>query len=228
MQRITVLFAFLFCTQLVFSQVWFEAGGKAMYGLTGFYNENLVNANNYNYQLNTAFSYGGVFSMNFGEKHGVNLEGLLATHQQSFELLENGSATRLGVEWQATDFYLMYRFYTESGAFFELGPKLTSVRKVEQSEGQERMRADDNYEDSYYSGALGFGGFLAGTEFFTVKLGVRLEYGLSDFISDQGQKDGYPAPGSSLDPYTPSHPFRAAIALGINFRLGGIAKSMWS
>ena len=131
MKKITFLSFFLLFTQLIYSQVWFEAGVKGMYGLTGFYNENIINANDHNYQLNTAFSYGGIFALNFGENHGVNIEGLFATHQQSFEFLDSGNTTRIGVEWKATDFYLMYRYYTEGGAFFELGPKLTSVGSVE-------------------------------------------------------------------------------------------------
>ena len=68
--------------------------------------------------------------------------------------------------------------------------------------------------------------FLQERSFFTIKLGIRLEYAISDFVSDQGQKDGYPTYYTDFEPYTPSHPFRASIALGINFGLGGIAKSV--
>lgn len=225
MRKITiVLFALLLYGNLS-GQVWLELGGKAGFGLTGFFNDNLVNDAQHNFELNTAFSYGGVLGLNFGENHGLNLEALSITNQQNFEFLESGDQTRIGVEWKAIDVFLMYRFYSEGGAFFELGPKYTSVRSAEQSEGMRRFRVDDLYETEYFSAAAGFGGFLAGSEVFTVKLNLRFEYALQDFVSQQGVDEGYPAYYTSFDAYAESRPFRASLGIEINFGLGGIAQS---
>lgn len=220
----TLLFALTLFSNLG-AQVWLELGGKAAFGLTGFFNDNLDNDAQHNFELNTAFSYGGILGLNFGENHGLNLEALSITNQQTYEFLEIGDQTRIGVEWKAIDVYLMYRFYSQSGAFFELGPKYTSVRSTEQAEGMKRFRVDDLYQTEYFSAAAGFGGFLAGSEVFTLKLNIRFEYALQDFVSAQGIAEGYPAYYKTFESYTESRPFRASIGIEINFGLGSIAQS---
>lgn len=225
MRKITcILFALMMFSTLK-AQVWLELGGKAGFGLTGFLNDNLINDARHNYELNTAFSFGGVLGLNFGEYHGLNLEALSITNQQNFEFLDLGDKTRMGVEWKAIDVFLMYRFYAQGGAFFELGPKYTSVRSVEQSEGMVRFRVDDLYETEYFSAAAGFGGFIAGSEVFTVKLNLRFEYALQDFVSQQGVDEGYPAYYQPFESYSESRPFRASVGIEINFGLGGVAQS---
>lgn len=225
MRKITTLLFVLMMFSVSHAQVWLELGGKAGFGLTGFFNDNLINDAQHNFELNTAFSFGGVLGLNFGDFHGVNLEALSITNQQSFEFLDLGDRTRIGVEWKAIDVFLMYRFYSQGGAFFELGPKYTSVRSVEQAEGMKRFRVDDLYETEYFSAAAGFGGFLAGSDVFTLKLNIRFEYALQDFVSAQGVNEGYPAYYQPFDAYTETRPFRASIGIEINFGLGGIAQS---
>ena len=226
MRKITiVLIVFLMFSEITSGQVWLELGGKAGFGLTGFFNKNLVDDPQHNFELNTAFSAGGILGLNFGDYHGINLEAISITNQQNYDFLDMGDQTRIGIEWKAIDVFLMYRFYSEGGAFFELGPKYTSVRSVEQSEGMDRFRVDDLYETEYFSAAAGFGGFLAGSDIFTVKINLRFEYALQDFVSDIGEKEGYPAYYKTFDNYTESRPFRASLGIEINFGLGGLAQS---
>lgn len=222
MMRFTLLFTLLLSTCTVFSQTWLEIGGKAMYGLTGFYNTNLVNDREHSYQMQSGLAYGGVVSINFADRHGINVEGLLSENKQQFTLLTPKTITN--VEWDNLDLYLLYRAYS-GGGFFEIGPKISMVNSVSQGVDGMLEEVTTSYNDQYYSAAFGFGGFIAGSSFFTVKLGARFEYALSDFISDNGQDNNMPVVYKNYESYKATHPFRASIGLAINFAVGGTGKA---
>ncbi len=229
MKKTTLLTLLLTCFAFSLSaQLWLEVGGKAMFGLTGYLNSNIANDNSHEYQLNTAISYGGVVGLNIGDYSGINIEALFTKHQQDIIFLDNllGENLTNSLEWDALDLYLLYRFYTPGGAYFELGPKMTTVREIDQTFGPTRLEdIDSKYEDAYYSAVAGLGSFLFGSEVSTFKIGMRLEYALTDLVSDEGEKDGFPAYYRPYDSYKPTNPFRATLYLELSFGVGGIAKS---
>ncbi len=210
------------------AQVWLEAGGKMMYGLTGFYNENIINDRNHDFRLNTAISAGGVLGLNLGDHHGLNVEGIFTRHQQDMTFQDDFTTTptRNEVQWQTFDLYLLYRLYTGNGPFLEGGAKFSSVQEVEQEYGSERYDNINNfYHDNYLSGVFGFGGFLAGSRVLTLKMGLRAEYALNDFVNPNGELFNFPAPYTNYDNYFDTRPFRATIYLEMNFGLGGFAQT---
>ena len=228
MRTSTLIAFFLFSFVFVHGQVWIELGGKASYGLTGYYNSNIADDNSQEYQLQGALSYGGVLGLNFGENHGLNVEALLLKNEQTvnfLDILELRQANTL--IWETLDFFLLYRFYTERGAYVEVGPKFSMVQTVEQNVaafGGDKI--EDRYNENYYSAALGFGGFIAGSRAFTLKLGIRLEYALTDLVADEGESFNYPAPYTQFENDATTSPYRASVGLELSFGLGGIAKSV--
>lgn len=213
---------FLFSTAQ--SQVWFEAGAKVTYGMKGFYNDNIFNDRGHQYQFGTGLAYGAVVCVNFADKHGINIEGLLASNEQTFEYIGGQDKVDSQLEWKTLDLYLLYRVYSNS-AFIEIGPKLSSVNSITQSFGQTVELDGDEYQDQYYSAVFGFGGLIAGSEFFTLKSGVRFEYSLGDFVSETGKAGSFPAFYAPYEEYKASHPFGASVYLSINFAIGSVAKA---
>lgn len=224
-RTITLLIFFIFCAWSATGQLWFELGGKAMIGPTGYYNKNIFDDKDHNYRVNFTFSYGLAAGLNLGELHGFNLEGLLAKHQQEITFKEGGENRNNRLQWESIDWYVLYRYYPESAVFFEVGPKLTTVRTFDQTYDLQRVEdVAGNYNAHYFSAVAGLGGFLAGSEVFTLKSGIRLEYALSDLVSAEGMDEGFPAFYTSYNTYTQTRPFRAAFYLELNFAIGGIAK----
>ncbi len=227
MTKISHLCALLFLSvSSLHAQLWLEIGGKASYGLTGYYNQNILNDRQHDFSLNAGLSYGGVIGLNIGDYHGINVEGLLATHQQNVSFKNELLDLNNSLQWETLDLYLMYRYYSEGGAYFELGPKLSKIKQVEQTISAENpLDVKSLYEDQYVSAALGLGGFLAGTEIFTLKLGIRLEYAFSDIVNEMGQTAGQPAFYKPFETYTPTRPLRASVGLELNFGVGGVAQA---
>ncbi len=220
------VFTILFTVFLLFTtkaQVWFEVGGKAMYGMKGFYNNNVFNDRDHQYQFGSGLAYGGVLCINIADRNGFNIEALSASNEQKFEY-NNTNVNDL--EWKTLDLYLLYRAYSNS-AFIEIGPKYSKVNSITQSYGSTNYNLNGEYQDQYFSAVFGFGGLITGSEFLTLKSGVRFEYALGDFVSAKGKDTGYPTVylQTPYDTYAATHPFSASVYLSLNFAIGAVAKA---
>ena len=122
------------------------------------------------------------------------------------------------------DLYALYRYYPESGYYFELGPKLSNISEISQTFGILPEDVDGKYEDSYISGVAGLGAFLSGSEVMVIKAGLRFEYGITDLVSADGMSGSYPAYYSSLGDVGNTNAYRVSFGLEISFGLGGFAK----
>lgn len=225
MKHLLLLFAAALLLTPAGAQVWLELGGKTMIGLTGYRNANIDTDALHDGSLNAAVSYGGVVGLNFGDYHGLNLEGMYGKHQQRVTFRGTGVPVTNNVKWDAWDFYALYRFYARQGTIIELGPKLTRVQSVEQVIGSVRSNPEGQYNDQFYSGVFGIGSFLGGSPYFTLKMGLRFEYAFTDFVSEAGKASNFPASYTSYETYKPTTPFRAGVYLELNFGVGGIAQS---
>ena len=224
MKKITLLLLFVSMSFALSAQMWIELGGKGMWGLRDFYNGNIINDREHTYQLSTGLSYGGNFSLNFADRHGINVEGLLSKYSQNFTHITPDPDIESNVSWETFDAYLLYRAYSQGG-FFEIGPKMTTVSAIEQTYAGAPIPTEGFYNDTYYSVAFGFGGFIVGSEFLTLKMGARFEYALTDLVSNAGQQANYPAFYNAFDEYKSTHPFSASLNVELNFAIGGVARA---
>lgn len=228
MRTTTLLFAFFLLLKIsADAQVWIEAGGKAGLHANGFINSNILNDNQHDYNLNMALTLGPTIGINFGDYHGLQFELLFAKNQQemNFRGDTTGESTRNAVTWRTTEVNLLYRFYSEKGAYLELGPKIGLVQDVKQAFGTERSTPKEQYSKSYYGAIFGVGAFLAANETLTLKLGLRGEYALSDLVSEKGKTNNYPAYYTSYASYKPTVPVRVGVVLELTFGVGGVAKA---
>lgn len=230
MTKLTFPFLFLFLVQWVNAQdIWLEAALKGGAGGSFLLNKNILDDNNYNYQANQGYNFGGKMAVNFGPFNGIAVEGFFTKWEQDFDYKQPilGS-TDIQISWKTIDAMLLYR-HISNRVYVELGPMYSIVRSVKQSYGETQI-ADPkkNYESGYLSGVLGVGGYIAGAETFSVGLGIRLHYGLTDFVSADGKKLGYPTPATSYESDAISRPAFAEFMVEFNFGIGHWAKTSCS
>ena len=220
-----LLFALIFSTLTAFSQkkiVWFDFGIKAQGGATGFFNSDITDNEDINYDLALTNGYG------FGVKAGVNfdygglaLEGMFNQGSLTLEAL-NGETTPQ-YDWSSIDVYALYKTNKNLG-YFEIGPKASFLNKMEYN-GADAM---SDYNNINFAGVLGFGANLIGSDgAFTGLLGIRLEYGFTDFVSSTGKERNAPLPNvSSFTNNASTNPFFAGLVFEANWGIGyfGVAQ----
>jgi hypothetical protein len=233
MRNLTLAFCFLIgAVSLSAQEIWLEAALKGGIGASFLVNKNILNDDAYNYQVASGYNFGGKIAMNFGPFNGVSLEGLMAKGAQKWDysIPVVGNDLVNEISWKSIDALLLFR-HINNRVYFELGPKYSIVRSVEQTDsGVELQNVADNYEKNYISGVLGFGGYITGTETFSLGLGLRFHYGLTDFVNDNGQKAGFPNP-VKLTPYESTAKTRPALAefmIEFNFGIGHWAQTSCS
>lgn len=231
MKKIWILF-FICVAHSAHSQVWFEAAAKGTYGFKGFLNTNIMDDGRVNYALPTGYAYGGRFGVNFGYHNGISIEALLADNKQTFGVEGPLGITQdYFINWKATDLYLLYRLYGDK-TFLELGPKLSKLSSLKQTITaagiltETPVEIGKDYVD-YWSAALGFGTYVFGAANFSMMLGARFEYALTDFVGEHGKDRNLPLP-TLVPPYSnykSSNPYSIQVCLELNFGLGYFAKA---
>ncbi|HRD82579.1 MAG TPA: hypothetical protein PLL53_17590 [Saprospiraceae bacterium] len=218
-------------TALIFSslhgQIWMDIGIKGSYGLGVLLNSNLMQDNSHEMRLGTGYAYGGKAGLNFGDRHGFTFDAILAKNSQTYDfktsLIEVNNNE---LAWENLHLYVMYRMQAD-GVYFELGPRFSTLRQVSHTFGGADITGNNNYAEKATGAALGWGGYLFGNEFFALMFGMRIDYAITDFVSETGQADNYPAPYRfpGYDTYKPTNPLTGQIVLELNFGLGGYAKT---
>ena len=207
-------------------QIWLDIGAKGGYGLGVLLNSNIMEDNSHKMKLGTGYTYGGKLGLNFGDRHGFTFDALLAKNTQQYNFttslvdIQNNQ-----LEWEQLHLYVMYRLQTD-GVYFELGPRFSNLRKVSQTFAGLEVAGEGNYADRAVGAGLGWGGYLAGNEAFALMFGMRVDYAITDFVSEDGENKGFPAPYRlpGYEQYKPTHPISAQIMLELNFGLGGYSK----
>lgn len=196
MKYLPLFAAALFVCQMSYAQTWFELGAKGGFGPTALWESNISDSDLHDMNINSGYKYGLNVTTNFDNGGAVVFELLFANSKQTYDFdgLEPILSGTNSVEWKSTNLYLLYRMVNR-GAFFEIGPKMSFINSVDQTLGNfEFDGIDDAYADNYFSGVLGFGGYLFGSRDFTLGLGLRVEYAFQNFTSSTGRDNNYPLP----------------------------------
>jgi len=229
MKSFLTILSFFFLINVASSQAsvwWFDAGIKAGYGPTGLYNKNITDSNDFNNDIAYGYSFGGKFSINY-DNHGMTIDAMLSKGAHSYEYIQgqNLPVINRDLEWNTFDIYALYR-NNRNITYFEIGPKISFLRSAEQQiENESFVDVTEFYSDNELSAVLGFGWYAMGTDgSFSGILGLRFEYGITDFVGDKGQELGYPIP--SLDEtYVKSNRLYASIMFEMNWGIGYFGKA---
>lgn len=234
MKRLFIsLFVFLFCLKLSAQEFWFEAGLKGGAGMSFLYNKNILDDSDWDYALTPMFGAGAKFSCNFGPYHGVFLEALYNKSGQDwkYNIANSTQDFDYSVEWQSIDLYVLYRGI-RNRTYFEIGPMYSLLQKFEQPALGGDTETTDFYESSYFGGAFGFGGYIAGSETFSVGIGLRLNYGFGDVVNDKGlaEGNGFPNPvkDAAYETVEKTNIMSAQFLVEFNFGVGRFAKTACS
>ena len=226
--KITFIANFLiFCfSQQGISQIWLDIAARGGYGFSGFYNKNVWDDTEHNNGFNTGYSFGGKLGINIGEHNGIMLETNIMNGVQEFTYKANNAKTPNLTEWQTLDLNALYRF-NNTGSYLELGPSMSLVRSVKQSFAGLPLDNSNLYTERYFSAMAGFGGFITGNEFFTLIMGLRLGYCLTDLLGPDTKNLTNPPPAhyQTYDSYSPIQPFFAQFTVEISFGIGAVARA---
>lgn len=219
--------AVIFSALQMFGQkkiVWFDVGFKAQYGAAGLYNAAIADSDGYDYKISTGYSYGGKLGINFGY-NGLSIDVMRSSAKQ--ELEKTGSTAIPTVNWQAWDVYALFRNAKNLG-YFEIGPKISFVSKVEDNiEGTVTDRTS-NYNKNNIAGVIGFGANIMGNDGrFSGILGLRFEYAFTDFVSAEGKSLNAPLRDASVyaGGYKKSNVAFAGLVFELNWGVGYFAKA---
>ncbi|MBK8081110.1 MAG: hypothetical protein IPK25_13045 [Saprospiraceae bacterium] len=186
MKKLILLFCFFTSLSLVDAQkqiVWFDAGLKVQYGASGFYNSAIADFSDYNYRIGTGYSFGGKVGINF-RYNGIAIDVMYNKASQVFD--DNELNRTVNFDWKSLDVYTLYRHAKNLG-YFEIGPKVSFLNEVTDNVQGNTVERNDYYNKNMFSGVIGFGANIIGNDgAFSGILGLRFEYGLTDFVSDAG------------------------------------------
>jgi|GEM_PF-1039542 hypothetical protein len=236
------------------AQAWTAVGLKLGGGTSWLIDKNIFDDNTYVHDFSGAFNVGAKASLNLGANHSLSFEVMLAKMKQNFNYeFTNDAMLRIEstneIRWTNVDLYFLYRYYSQ-GAFSEFGIMSSRVQSVEQRDPfagfTDYTDVTSNYQN-YLSGVFGGGAFVAGSDRFTLMLGIRIHYAFTDFISDAGndrdalaaQGQAFPYPNTfrqdfsnlESDPYADARktsPLLVEMIAEFNFGIGYFAKTICS
>jgi len=232
----------IFISTAIFAQAWTEIGVKFGYGLGLMVNRNVFDDVSYSHELDGSYNFGGKAAINIGDHTSITFDAMLSQMTQKFNYSIAGGPTtnRNEIVWNNLDLYLLFRS-NRQGAYLEIGPMMSRVRKITQTDTVHGSFGDADdvssfYLDRYFSAVLGGGSYMYGEGKFTTMLGMRLHYGLQDLISQEGQDyrgpHAFPNPSRNesdiYDSYSPTNPIFVEFILELNFGLGYFAKAACS
>lgn len=216
--------------------MWFDVGLKGAFGPTLLANGNIFNDRTYDHKITTGYGIGGKLGIYFGEFNGITFDAIYSKSKSSFSY-ESGIPDipeyDQDIEWTSLDLYLLYRMQ-QYGVYFEIGPAYSMVSDITDNDqgipNSDARDVSDFYEDNYFSGVVGFGGYLANSDRFTLMMGLRASYAVTDFVNEAGQAADYPNPNKTLeyDSYKSTNPLAVQLIIEANLGIGYFAKTCCS
>ncbi|MBK8519168.1 MAG: hypothetical protein IPL55_23645 [Saprospiraceae bacterium] len=224
--KFVITLIFTITLSQAFSQkqiVWFDAGLKVQYGAAGFYNKAIADASSYDYKISKGYSFGGKLGVNFGFS-GLAIDIMRSSAKQEFDNLNTKKLT--SINWTSTDIYALYRNAQNLG-YFEIGPKLSLISKVEDNTEGVKVERTDGYNSNNIAGVVGFGANIMGNDGrFSGILGLRFEYAFTDFVVE-GSPLNTPLRDNTIftKGYKPSNVAFAGVVFEINWGIGYFGKA---
>lgn len=228
MNKLIFYLLLLLCgSQKATAQFWLEAGLKGMVGTTVPFNSNNINDDLSSLRLSPDFAYGAKVAFNFGDNNGLVVDGLMSQTKANYFYDVAGLVEgEHQLQWKNIDIYPLYRHYYER-SFIEIGPKISLLNSMTSTNILSPNGADvkDRFNATNFGASLGFGGYLFGSEHFSVSMNFRIDYQITDFVNESGKDARYPLPFRTYDSHSTTNPITARAGLELSIPLGGIAKA---
>ncbi len=170
---------------------WLTFSAKGGYGISAMLNMDTYNDPNIspNYMSGTYFM-GARLGVVFGDVIGTALEINSTSFSQEFNMKTSTDILSNKTQINTFDIIGLLRFTTETGFYFEIGPKFSKINKITETPElnmEQQINLDNAYKTNYNSAVLGIGISYPLGERVNLSLGVRANYGFSDIINDNQQ-----------------------------------------
>lgn len=208
---------------------YITVGLKGAVGNSVLINKNVMNDNqvSVNY-LSLSYNYGLVTGVRFKEVIGIYYEFMPGYFSAEYSLMspENYDKT---ISYNTSEHLFVIRVLTETGAYFELGPKFTTVKNLTVNNSVDGTYNDiDNntVTSNYTSLTAGFGLSINVSNRASVAVGTRVGYSFSDFIADNTHQivnDGRYIP--AYDSYEKSNPLTIQITAEFTYDIAIFGKA---
>ncbi len=196
MKKWFTLIIFMLAISGTKAQPWFDIGIKGGVGTSFMYNFQIFDDQYLSHQFRPGYTFGGKLGFNFIQEHQLTFDILKSSLTQGFnyKLPDVGEKYReFGIE--SLDMALMYRA-NKNGTYFEVGPQWSKVSKVKYSDEGGNfispLSPNELLNESFISLAVGFGGYIVGTDNFGITTGLRINYTLTDIASESGRGINFP------------------------------------
>ena len=225
--RKVIVVSLMFFSAVTQAQVWWDFGIRGGVSSGFLINSEILDNSQYPHQWTFGNFFTGRIGTNFGDHSIISVEYGRTNTSQKWYFGGNGNSFYRTLNWSTNDLYVLYRHIGESGSFFEIGPKFSTVASATQSlSGNIPQSAftEENvlnmYSEKYTSAVFGFGSYIAGTENLSFILSFRIEYGIQDLFSDNANNINFPIEFNGEASNASSHPLLLQVGLEINYDIG--------
>lgn len=229
----SVLSAILIClTTILYSQTWFDIGVKGGIGSSFMYNSQIFDDQLIVHKFKMGSAIGGKIGFNFVQEHQITFDVLKSSFTQGFTYVPEdsqvpGDESLREFRIDGLDMLLMYRA-NRNGTYFEIGPQWSTYSKVGFSDNGSTVFSEKEVAEmitkSNFGMAVGFGGYIFGTDNFGVATGVRFNYMFDDLATENGATANFPILRQT-GKTNATHNIGAMFIIEINYDFGYLVSS---
>lgn len=240
MRFLTFLALSFFISLNTYSQGWIDGGIKAGIGVTQLVNQNIWDHPEVVNKISYGNSFGGKLGLNFNLNYQITVDFLYTRAKQEFEFQTNSQGVQTwykNISYNTFDIPLLFRHNSDNGSFFEIGPQISFLRKIEQDSKGVTTNIENYFENTNFGAVIGVGSFMLGSDNLYLVFGLRAHYGFQDLLSEEGGKNSnlyFPVENGELDEggdsftfdeYKKTSPISLLAYLEVNYDLAYLVRS---
>ncbi|MBK6347983.1 MAG: outer membrane beta-barrel protein [Bacteroidales bacterium] len=231
MKRFLLLAVLQFAVLVAFSQTWFDIGLKGGIGSSFMYNSQIFKNQDIVHKFKPGYTFGGKLGFNFIQEHQITFDVMKTTYNQAFTYTPadgpTGSENLREYTFGGLDMLVMYRT-NRSGTYFEIGPQWSTYSTVKFSDNGSTAFTEENVskmiKKSNFGMAVGFGGYIFGTDNFGVATGLRFNYMFNDMATAEGNDANFPILKDTGES-NPTHNLGVLFVIEMNYDFGYLVSS---
>lgn len=226
MKKITLSLAFILLSLLTFSQTWFDIGLKGGIGTSFMYNKQIFDNQDIVHKFKPGYGFGAKLGFNFIQEHQITFDVMKTSFTQGFTYKPEGwtqtSDALREFTFGGIDLLLMYRA-NKNGTYFEIGPQWSKYSTIKYSDNGGDFvspgEITDLVNNSNFGAAIGFGGYIFGTDNFGVTTGFRINYMFNDMANADGNDANFPIL-KQTGAFNPTHNLGVMFVVEMNYDFG--------
>ena len=208
MKKTTLILVIIFFTTISFSQntmTWFSIGVRGGFGTSMLINVPSLDDSKIDYSyFSPSYYYGGRFGLMFGDYVGVSAEVSMNSLAQGYSVHGTELMERF-MRINTFDFGFLLNLETETGFYFEVGPKFSTIKSANLTNTGDNINAlfdrTDKFTPEFTSLMFGIGMKPVMTDVFEMKIGLRGAYNFGNIVG----QSGYIIPADDQVIYAPSY-----------------------